>query len=385
VVPLDVGGSFTLPGGLFIRRDKDWFRFSNDKYVVEASANPQRLGTILVRVPEKAESVGLLGNRNGDRVDDIMSAAGEVFTRSAKFEDLYGKFGNTWRVTAKTSLFDYANGESTETFADLKYPERATSTRNVSADARKKAEEICRRAGVTNTINLENCIFDVGMTGDETFAQDATAAAEPLARLETTDGGAAPDVVSRSTDDGVTLEIPSVLMASYPVEVKVTGPIRGEGHTIRTVPAGAGPRARATNPGSAFNLRGGETSVALQAPNPPGDYELLYVSPGLRATLLSVPFRVIAPKAEIFAPDTVELKQTVEVRIVGDISPNTIVNIVPVGSPLTAIRDHMFLKEGTEMTTRVVLRHATTPGEYEVRYMSRQTHVVYARRPLTIK
>lgn len=381
-VPLNIGDSFTLPGGLFIRRDKDWYRFSKGDYVVEASPGSDRIGTILVRVPEKSDAVGLLGNRNGDRADDLRMPGGGSLSMPTKHEELYGKFGNAWRVTAETSLFDYAEGESPETFADLKYPERATSIRNVSADARKKAEEICRKAGVTNAINLENCIFDVGMTGDETFAQDAAAAAEPLARLETTDGPAAPDVARRSTADGVTLEIPSVLMASFPVEVKITGPIRGEGHQIRTIPAGGGPNARATNPGSSFNLSGGERSITLAAPYPPGNYELVYLSPGGRNILLSVPFRVIAPKAEIFAPDTVELGQTVEIRIVGDISPNTLINIVPVGSPVTAIRDHNFLNGGTEVTTRVVLLHATTPGEYEIRYMS---GVVYARKPLTIK
>ena len=192
-----------------------------------------------------------------------------------------------------------------------------------------------------------------------------------------------PEVAGSSSADGVRLEIPSVLMASYPVDVKVAGPVQ-LGYQIRMVPAGEGPNARATNPSSTFNVKGGETSVSMHAPYPPGDYELLYVGPGRRSTLLSVPFRVVAPKAEIFAPDTAEVNTTIEVRVVGDISPNTKINIVPVGSPISLVRDHVFLKEGTDATVRVFLRHAK-PGSYEIQYVTSTSHVVYARRPLTIK
>lgn len=230
-----------------------------------------------------------------------------------------------------------------------------------------------------------------------------------------------PDVcmTASQTVNGITIEIPCVLKASYPFEVKITGQIQPY-HQIRTVPAGKGQNARATNPSSLHNVKGGETSVALHAPYPAGDYELLYLSPGRRSILLSVPFRVVAPKAEIFAPDTAEANTTIEVRVVGDISPNTKINIVPVGSATTLVGDHAYLsadvnpgeipiKDGDDRITGsdplprsdrmwqpsqpeygsltrtviVPLRKAK-PGKYEIQYVTLTSHVVYARKPLTI-
>jgi hypothetical protein len=200
--------------------------------------------------------------------------------------------------------------------------------------------------------------------------------------------------------DGVAVEIQCVLKASYPVEVKITGPIRGDGHQLMTVPKGKDQKARATNPGSTFNLRGGDTSVPMHAPYPPGDYELLYVTPGLQSILLSVPFRVVAPKAKIFALDTVESGTTIEVRVEGEISPHTKINIVPVDSPSTLVGDHAYLSPDVNrdrtyqpsqpcygcstFTARVPLRKAKS-GKYEIQYVTNTSHVVYARRPLTIK
>ena len=397
--PLDIGESFSLPSGLRVEREKQWYRFSNATYAVEAMANANRLGTILVRVPKGSGAVGLLGDRDGERDNDIRTPAGESFAKPLQHGDLYGKFGNAWRVTGETSLFDYLKGESAETFADLRYPERASAVRNVSAETRKKAEAVCRQAGVNNAFKLEDCIFDIAVTGDETFAADAAAASDPVARLEVSGAAAGDQSMARGTANGLTLSIPSVLKASYPVEVRISG-VTERNYRIRIVPAGAGPAGRATNPSSTVDLKGGETSVLLRAPYPPGDYELLYVSPGNRSSLLSVPFRVVAPRAEIFAPETAEAGKHIDVRVVGEISPHTKINIVPFGSPTPLVGDHAFLKgdgadgraipalDGSskinEESVRVPLRHAKS-GKYEIQYVSETSHVVYARRPLTIK
>ncbi len=92
-----------------------------------------------------------------------------------RYETLYGKFGNEWRVTGKNTLFDYAPGKSTASFTNTKWPvENAkactipnqTVVKPVSA---KVAEEACK--SVSNTKLHASCLFDVQATGDTGFAE----------------------------------------------------------------------------------------------------------------------------------------------------------------------------------------------------------------------
>ena len=65
-----------------------------------------------------------------------------------EFHQLYGRFAEAWRVTAKTSLFDYAEGESVDTFVDRNMPpERQPRAADLDAAVRRKAEAICRGQG----------------------------------------------------------------------------------------------------------------------------------------------------------------------------------------------------------------------------------------------
>jgi len=50
-------------------------------------------------------------------------------------------------------------------------PGRHFTVADLSASARSSATTICNNAGVTNTLLLNNCILDVGMTGNIEFAQ----------------------------------------------------------------------------------------------------------------------------------------------------------------------------------------------------------------------
>jgi hypothetical protein len=199
-----------------------------------------------------------------------------------------------------------------------------------------------------------------------------------------------PDVCKTPSEaaQGVTLEIRCALKASYPVDIKITGEVKKD-HQIRLVKAGDGPNGREVNPFSTASLKGGESSVSLHAPYAPGDYDLLYVTPGRRSAILAVRFRVVAPRAEIFAPETAEAGKEIDVRVVGDVSPHTKINIVPVGSPTTLVGDHAIpALDGSSKVNaenvRVFLRLAK-PGKYEIQYVTLTGNVVYARRPLTIR
>lgn len=91
-----------------------------------------------------------------------------------RYDDLYLKFGNAWRVTSNSSLFDYTPGTSTNTFTFASWPSRqmpctipeATPAQPV---ARTVAARACR--GITDKAMNANCVFDVQITGELGFAK----------------------------------------------------------------------------------------------------------------------------------------------------------------------------------------------------------------------
>ena len=66
---------------------------------------------------------GLLGNFNGESEDDLITRSGDPIGIAPNFDSLYQSFGNSWRIDKQESLFDYAIGQSPETFTDLSFPE----------------------------------------------------------------------------------------------------------------------------------------------------------------------------------------------------------------------------------------------------------------------
>jgi hypothetical protein len=91
-----------------------------------------------------------------------------------RYVALYQKFGDAWRVTDKTSLFDYAPGTSTDTFTmrdwPLEHPPCAIQdTIPVQPTSELVAKTACRPINDKNM--RANCIFDVRVTGNTGFAQ----------------------------------------------------------------------------------------------------------------------------------------------------------------------------------------------------------------------
>lgn len=99
-----------------------------------------------------------------------------------RYQVLYGEFGNAWRVTDKTSLFDYARGTSTATFTnrawpggidggDAKLPLRpnVAGKRPLKPVSRKAAERICE--GIADDRLRSLAVQDVMVTGHPGFAE----------------------------------------------------------------------------------------------------------------------------------------------------------------------------------------------------------------------
>lgn len=91
-----------------------------------------------------------------------------------RYIELYQEFGNAWRVTDKSSLFDYAPGTSTATFTLPGWPPESPpcdipGTEPVKPTTQQRAEEACRE--ITDKNRNANCVFDVAVTGNPGFAE----------------------------------------------------------------------------------------------------------------------------------------------------------------------------------------------------------------------
>lgn len=91
-----------------------------------------------------------------------------------RYVHLNEKFANAWRVTDKSSLFDYAPGTSTKTFTVPSWPlEKPPCTIPAETPAKpfnpQAAQKLCRAIASKN--RRADCVFDVTVTGEPGFAK----------------------------------------------------------------------------------------------------------------------------------------------------------------------------------------------------------------------
>lgn len=99
---------------------------------------------------------------------------------SNRYKQLNDLFSASWRISAASSLFDYAPGTSTATFTIKGWPvENADTCRLPKMEMVKPvSREIAMRAcrGITDTDNRNSCVADVMVTGETGFAKTYLAA-----------------------------------------------------------------------------------------------------------------------------------------------------------------------------------------------------------------
>ncbi len=392
---VNADSSLRLPGGGLITRDRQRYRLTSPQgLVVEVHPSSTSIN-LKIGLPINTPSIGLLGNFDGDRANDLQSAAGSLLAQPIDFDSLYNVFGAGWRVTAETSLFDYATGESAATFHNPTFPMERVEARNITAANRRKAEAVCRDAGVVGPINIDDCILDVGLTGDAEFAKTAAEQPPDTARLEIRGGpsGATPSgspaaaaPTAPANADGVTLDAPSEGIAADAVEIRVNEAAQ-RGYHVWIAPAGSASSTAAANPYSGRSLAGGEQVLPLVVPTIPGNYELRYIeNGGERRILLKQPFRSIEPKIQIEASAFAEVGTPFDIRVLGDVGKHMYVTVVPKGSLDTTPgegRARRNLRSGTDVSVKLA-KLPEEPGAYEIRCSSNYNggKQVYARRPL---
>lgn len=174
--------SLVLPTGVTVHRDGNKLMVvaADRDGAVHVNRHRAAMG-VLVDPPDEHRGAmeGLLGNADGDPTNDVVLANGTVLA-DPTWEDVHPELGESWRVTDDTTLFDYEPGEGPDTYWDPTFPERAPSLDDFSAEEQAEAEAICLAAGVTDEDLLADCIFDVLVMGDPSYAE--LAAQQQLAR-----------------------------------------------------------------------------------------------------------------------------------------------------------------------------------------------------------
>ena len=122
---------------------------------------------------------GLLGDFDGSRVAELVTREGEIINTPPSLDELYNQYGESWRIIQEESLFDYIDGNTTDTFTDRNFPEGFVTSFILSDTERVEAELICGEAGITDSVLLQACILDVGLTGDTSFADFPANLASP--------------------------------------------------------------------------------------------------------------------------------------------------------------------------------------------------------------
>jgi len=178
-------GGLELPDGGRIERAKRGYEiFWSDGSILSIDVRKRHLNAFLRPAETRRSTLsGLFGNFNGIAADDVEASIANLGSDSRS--RLNSELADLARIlleddederllAQEESLFEYEPGQTTFTFR-RPTPTREATAATLPASRRRRAQEVCEEAGVTDPDLLEACIVDVGYTRDESFADTAVA------------------------------------------------------------------------------------------------------------------------------------------------------------------------------------------------------------------
>jgi hypothetical protein len=333
---------------------------------------------------------GILGNFDGEAGNDMFNAAGEQIGRPVSFETLYRNYGDSWRITQEESLFDYEEGKNTATYQLFDFPTRRVRLEDLDEAERDRAEAICKDAGVTGDAQLNDCIFDVALTGDAVFAENNERAKTPLEKIvelvREDDADTKPEAeVEDEAASDVVIDFADELYAGFDLDLDLEGAVEGDFVTIVAPDAPDEELDRLR-----VRIRGEE--YKLQLPTAPGQYEIRYVADERPRRLVARRAVEVKPlEVMLEGPEQVSGGDDFQVVVRGKYNPDDFLTVVAIESPSDYLdaRARNRVKTGTlgaglKRTVRLTAPEA--PGRYEVRYITHRTpHRAFAEIPLQIE
>jgi hypothetical protein len=125
--------------------------------------------------PSDLPATGMLGNGDGDPDNDLVTRDGTLVPPEVVIapRSFYETYIDSWRITAGESLFHYGPGESTEGFHLAGFPDHTMTFEDLIDDgAGEAAEAACRAGGITRPDLVAACVYDLVVTGDDSFVYD---------------------------------------------------------------------------------------------------------------------------------------------------------------------------------------------------------------------
>jgi hypothetical protein len=172
------GKSVSLPDGVDISRDGNTYLIRGPRGdSVRAVINNGWMNVFVGLGQWPANVRGLLANPNGN-VNEIETSTGTVLKQPVSFEDLYGRYGASWRIPAKESLLMVC-GESTE----RGNPKKPFYAADLDAKLAQRTLQLCQGAGVKGQPLLDACTLDTAVLGRDTAAGVFVEAKPPVAEL----------------------------------------------------------------------------------------------------------------------------------------------------------------------------------------------------------
>jgi hypothetical protein len=147
--------------------------------VTPAFWNSQQRWYLNVNVYQTSATAGTMGRLAPDSwlpaLPNGTSLGPKPESLKERYQQLYEKFADAWRVTDSTSLFDYAPGTNTATFTLDEWPRSNPQSCALEGQtsATPATPEVAAQAcqGVTNAAQRADCVFDVTFTGHTGFGQ----------------------------------------------------------------------------------------------------------------------------------------------------------------------------------------------------------------------
>jgi hypothetical protein len=225
----------------------------------------------------RGQVTGLLGNANASTADDLTTrGGGTTLTSPAAFADFYHVYVESWRVTNASSLFDYGDAQSTETFTDRSFPHLLQTANGLSDADRRTAASACQAAGV-QTDWMDACLVDLtASNGDVRFAQSLAEAPPITATFDVLSpfggppaiDGVVPQIVVAGDDITVSGENLAALSGDA-TDVSVTLVAPAEGGLLTTnlpIVSSSSGRLTVSTPANLYALVSGPGTVHVTTP-----------------------------------------------------------------------------------------------------------------------
>lgn len=123
-----------------------------------------------------ASATGLLANAASGKVNEIQARDGTVMTNPFSFETLYGRYADSWRVSAKESMLSACGKE-----LQRGIPKKRFYANDLDPSIYNRTRAVCSAAGVRVESLLDACALDVAVIGRATAARVFVSAPTPIA------------------------------------------------------------------------------------------------------------------------------------------------------------------------------------------------------------